>query len=274
MATMLNVGLTQRLAAIVRHLGNRAFILKMLVANFVGAPLLMIAVLELVTLDPALHVGLLIFAICAGAPFLIKLTEASQNDVALGAAVMMILMLVTTLYVPIVLPMLLDTLTVAAWDIARALAFQMILPVAVGMLAVHFASSLAAAFQPWIGRLSNVALVVVLTATLAGYAPDIARIAGQGAILVGVSFVFAAAGLGWLAGWGRDHLEDVGALGTAQRNTAAALIIASENFPSYPDVLVMIVIANTLGTVILLILARRMGLDNPVLPAFGGTVQP
>ena len=64
-ATMLNVGLTQRLAAIVRHLRNRLFILKMLVANFVGAPLLMVGALELVSFDPALHVGLLIFSICA-----------------------------------------------------------------------------------------------------------------------------------------------------------------------------------------------------------------
>jgi BASS family bile acid:Na+ symporter len=268
-ATMLNVGLTQRFRAIVRHLSNRPFILKMLAANFIGAPLLMIGALEIMSFDPALHVGLLIFSLCAGAPFLIKLTEASRNDVALGAAVMVILMLLTTIYVPIVFPLLLDTLTVGAWDIARVLTLQMIMPMAIGMLVAQFAGSLAAAVQPWLGRLSNLALAVVLVTTLVGYAPDILRIAGEGAITVGVLFVLAAAGLGWLAGWGRDHLEDVGALGTAQRNTAAGLIIASQNFPSYPDVLVMIVIANTLGIVILLVLARRMGVDNPVLPAFG-----
>jgi BASS family bile acid:Na+ symporter len=273
-ATMLNVGLTQRLRAIVRHLKNRPFILKMLAANFIGAPLLMIGALELMSFEPPLHVGLLIFSLCAGAPFLIKLTEASRNDVALGAAVMMILMLVTTIYVPIVFPLLLETLTVGAWDIARALTLQMILPAAVGMLAVQFAGGVAAAVQPWVGRLSNIALVVVLVTTLIGYAPDIVRIAGEGAILLAALFVLAAAGLGWLAGWGRDHLEDVGALGTGQRNTAAGLIIASQNFPSHPDVLVMIVIANTLGILILLILARRMDVDNPVLPAFGECRQP
>jgi BASS family bile acid:Na+ symporter len=268
--TMLNVGLTQRLRTIVRHLSNRPFMLKMLAANFVGAPLLMLGALKLVTFDPALHVGLLIFSLCAGAPFLIKLTEASRNDVALGAAVMMSLMLVTTLYVPIVFPLLLDTLTVGAWDIARALALQMLMPMAAGMLVAHFSSSFAAAVQPWVGRLSNVALGLVLITTLVGYAPDIVRIAGEGAILLSVLFVLAAAGLGWIAGRGRDNLEDVGALGTAQRNTAAGLVIASRNFPSYPDVLVMIVIANTLGIVMLLFIARRMGLDNPVLPALGG----
>lgn len=273
-ATMLNVGLTQRPGAILRHLSNRPFILKMLIANFIGAPLLMIGALKLVPFDPELKVGLLIFSLCAGAPFLIKLTQASKNDVALGAAVMMMLMLATTIYVPIVFPMLLDTLTVGAWDIARSLAVQMVAPMAAGMVAAAAAAKLAAAVQPWIGRLSNAALVVVLVTTLGGYAPGIVRIAGEGAIALSAAFVLAAAVLGWFAGWGKDHLEDVGALGTGQRNTAAGLIIASQNFPSYPDVLLMIVIANTLGILILLALARWMQKDNPVLPAFGEQREP
>jgi BASS family bile acid:Na+ symporter len=268
-ATMLNVGLTQRLGAILEHLSNRPFMLKMLAANFIGAPLLMVGALKLVPFDPELKVGLLIFSLCAGAPFLIKLTQASKNEVALGAAVMMMLMLATTMYVPVVFPMLLDTLTVGAWDIASALALQMILPTAIGMLMAQFASRFAGTVQPWIGRLSNVALAVVLVTTLTGYAPAIGRIAGEGAILLAALFVLAAVGLGWLAGWGRDILEDVGALGTAQRNTAAGLIIAGQNFPSYPNVLVMIVLANTLGILMLLVIATRMRRDNPVLPAFG-----
>jgi BASS family bile acid:Na+ symporter len=268
-ATMLNVGLTQRPQAILRHLSNRPFMLKMLAANFVAAPLLMVGALKLVPFDPELKVGLLIFSLCAGAPFLIKLTQASKHDVALGAAVMMMLMLATTIYVPIVFPMLLSTLTVGALDIARALMLQMILPMIVGILAVQLAPHFARTIQPWIGRASNLALALVLVTTLGGYAPAIGRIAGEGAILLAVLFVLAAAGIGWLAGWGRDNLEDVGALGTAQRNTAAGLIIASQNFPSYPDVLVMIVIANTLGILMLLAIAVWMRRDNPMLPAFG-----
>src|SRR3712207_8651791 len=46
---------------------------------------------------------------------------------------------------------------------------------------------------------------------------------GTGAILVGLAFVAAAFGIGYLAGVGKDHLEDVGGLGTAQRNTAAGI---------------------------------------------------
>jgi BASS family bile acid:Na+ symporter len=76
-----------------------------------------------------------------------------------------------------------------------------------------------------------------------------------------LAIVAVAFGAGYLTG-GKDHLADVGGLATAQRNTAAALIIATQNF-SDPNVLVMIVVANTLGVVMLLLIARALSRDNP-----------
>ena len=141
--TMLNVGLTQKLSVIIGHLKNLPFVLKMLAANFVVAPLLMIIVLKLTSIDPALKAGLLVFSLCAGAPFLIKLTQAAEQNMALGAAVMMLLMVATVVYVPLVLPLFLDGVAVDAWAIAKALLLQMILPIAVGMLLVQFLPDLS-----------------------------------------------------------------------------------------------------------------------------------
>ena len=98
--TMLNVGLTQKLSAIAQHLKNWPFVLKMLAANFVFAPLLMIVVLSFAPFDPPLKAGLLIFSLGAGAPFLIKLTQTAEHELSLGAAVMMLLMVVTVVYMP------------------------------------------------------------------------------------------------------------------------------------------------------------------------------
>jgi BASS family bile acid:Na+ symporter len=60
-----------------------------------------------------------------------------------------------------------------------------------------------------------------------------------------------------------DHLQDVGGLGTAQRNTAACMIIATQNF-SDPNVLVIITLASTLGIVMLLFIATAISRDNKV----------
>jgi BASS family bile acid:Na+ symporter len=262
-STMLNVGLTQKPSAIAEHLKNWPFVIKMLLANFVFAPLLMIIALYFAPFDPPLKAGLLIFSLGAGAPLLIKLTQTAQHEVALGAAVMMLLTVVTVVYMPIVLPLVLTGVSVDAFGVARSLLLQLLLPIGVGMLAAQFLPGLVKKVQPWVGRLGSVALYLLIVITLVGYYPNLLDIIGKGAFLVGLAFVGAAFGLGYLAGAGKDHLEDIGGLGTAQRNTAAGVIIALENF-SNPNVLVMLTLANMLGIVMLLVIAKALSRDNRV----------
>ena len=263
-STMLNVGLTQTLSAIVKHLKNVPFVLKMLVANFVAAPLVMIVMLYFAPFDPALKAGLLIFSLCAGAPFLIKLTQMAEQEVSLGAAVMMLLMVVSVAFVPLALPLILSGLTVDAWAIGRTLGLQMLLPIIVGMLAIQFIPVIARKAQPSVGWVGNITLYALIIATLVGYSANMLSIVGSGAILACLLFVLIAFGIGYLTGAGKDHHEDVGGLGTAQRNTAAGMIIATQNFSDHPDVLVMITLANTLGIVMLMFIAKRLSRDNKV----------
>ena len=261
--TMLNVGLTQKLSAIAAHLKNWPFVLKMLAANFIFAPLLMIVALYLAPFDASLKAGLLIFSLGAGAPFLIKLTQTAEHELSLGAAVMMVLMAVTVGYMPLVLPRVLSGVSVDALAIAKALLLQMLLPIAAGMLLAVLLPALARKAQPIIGTIGNLAMYAMVVATLVGYFPNLLKIVGTGAFLVGLLFVAAAFGLGYLAGWGKDHLEDIGGLGTAQRNTAAGVIVAIQNFKD-PNVFVMLTLANILGIVMLLVVAKALSRDNKV----------
>ena len=103
----------------------------------------------------------------------------------------------------------------------------------------------------------------MVVATLIGYFPNLPGILGTGAFLVGLAFVAAAFGLGYLAGAGKDHLEDVGGLGTAQRNTAAGVNIAIQNFKD-PNVFVMLTLANIPGIVMLLFIAGALSRDKQV----------
>jgi BASS family bile acid:Na+ symporter len=262
-STMLNVGLTQRLADILKHLKNRPFVLKMLFANFVVVPLVLIGALRFTSFDPALKAGLLTFGLCAGAPFLIKLTQTAEHSIALGAAVMILLIAVTIVYAPIVLPLILVGITVDALAIAKSLFLQMLLPIIVGMFWVQLLPGPARKAQAWVGWLGNITLYILTAATLIGYLPNMRSIVGTGAILLGVAFIIAAFGIGYMTGAGKDHLEDVGALGTAQRNTGAAMIIAVQNFTD-PNVLVTITLINTLGIVMLLLIAKGLSRDQRV----------
>ena len=262
-STMLNVGLTQKPSDIAGHLKSWPFFLKMLLANFVFAPLLMIVALYFAPFDPALKAGLLVFSLGAGAPFLIKLTQTAEHELALGAAVMMVLMVVTVPYMPVVLPLVLSGVSVDALAIAKALLLQMLLPIGVGMLVAQFLPALTKKAQPWVSWTGNVAMYAMVVATLIGYFPNLMNIIGTGAFLVGLAFVAASFGLGYLAGAGKDHLEDIGGLGTAQRNTAAGVIVAIQNFKD-PNVFVMLTLANMLGKVMLMFIAKALSRDNRV----------
>jgi bile acid:Na+ symporter, BASS family len=261
-STMFNVGLTQKPSKILDNLKEWHFLIRMLVANFVIVPALMIALVYVTNFDPALQAGLLTMGACAGAPFLIKLTQTSNNDIALGATVMMVLMVGTVAFAPLLLPLLIEGIQVDAWAIAWSLVRQMLLPIIGGMVLAQVLTNVADAIQPWVARMGNYALYGVLVASMVGYWPNLRGMIGTGAILGGVAVLALAFWIGYLMGDGTDHLQDVGGLGTAQRNTAAAMIIATQNF-SDPNTFVLVTVVNTLGIVMLLAFARGLSKDNP-----------
>lgn len=58
----------------------------MVVTNPIIVPALMVFALEIFEVSPAYSAGLIIFAVAAGAPFLIKLKPLSEHDMAFGAS--------------------------------------------------------------------------------------------------------------------------------------------------------------------------------------------
>src|SRR5947208_17193366 len=85
-------------------------------------------------LDEPFGVGLLLLGCAAGAPFLPKLAELANGNLAFAVGLMVLLMVVTVGYLPIVLPLLLPGVTVDPWQIARSLVLLMLLPLATGLV--------------------------------------------------------------------------------------------------------------------------------------------
>ncbi|WP_277631518.1 hypothetical protein [Atopococcus tabaci] len=215
-------------------------------------------------MSPELEIGLIIFSMAAGAPFLIKLTQYTEHDIALGASLLLVLVLATCLYVPIVLPLLMPEISVDGLQIFFTLVRQLIFPIILGMLLDKFAPKITDAIQPWVAKLGGITLYIVIIGILVGEAEGVIQIFGEGAILLSVVFVLIVTAIGFFMGGKNDidHLADVGAVGTGQRNTSACMIIASANFAHIPEVLLIITIANTLGIVMLIFIAKYLSQDN------------
>lgn len=256
-ASMLSVGLGHDWRDIVGPLRQWRKVLRALAVNFILVPLLAYVVLQLLPLERAHAIGLFLIATAAGAPFLIKLTEAADSDVALSATLLVVLLPATIATMPIVVPLALPDSDVSALSIASPLVLSMLLPLGAGLLARAHAARGARRVQPLTGKLSTIALVVLVAATILANLPGILAIIRTTAILATLILIGGAFAIGYSLGGPSRSSKEVLGLGTAQRNIGAATVVATQAVGN-ADTLAMIVVSSLAAFAILFPISAAM----------------
>jgi bile acid:Na+ symporter, BASS family len=257
LSSMLAMGLGLTVSQIITPLRHARLVVLSLLANFVLMPLAAVALAALLRLDQPLGVGLLLLGTAAGAPFLPKLAQIAEGNLAFAVGLMVLLMVVTVGYLPLVLPVLLPGVSVNPAKIARSLFLLMLLPLA-GALAVKARFAVAAArTKPVLDRVSNLSLILLVLLITAANINNVLAVFGTHGILAGLLFIAVGFGIGWLLGGPGMDTRRVLALGTAQRNIAAALVVGSQSF-SDPKVVVMVVVVAIVSLLVLMPLSRLL----------------
>jgi BASS family bile acid:Na+ symporter len=257
LSSMLATGLGLTVSEIITPLRNARLLVLSLLANFVVMPLAALALAALLRLDQPLGVGLLLLGTAAGAPFLPKLAQIAEGNLAFAVGLMVLLMVVTVGYLPLVLPVLLPGVAVNPAKIARSLFLLMLLPLA-GALAVKARFAVAAArTKPVLDRVSNLSLILLVVLITAANINNVLAVFGTRGILAGLLFIAVGFGMGWLLGGPGMDTRRVLALGTAQRNIAAALVVGSQSFRD-PKVVVMVVVVAIVSLLVLMPLSRLL----------------
>jgi bile acid:Na+ symporter, BASS family len=256
-SSMLAMGAGLTVPQIFEPLRNARLVVLALLANFVLMPLGAFVLAKVLWLDEPLGIGLLLLGCAAGAPFLPKLAELAKGNLAFAVGAMVLLMAVTVGYLPIVLPLLLPGVTVDPWKIARSLVLLMLLPLAAGLALKARHEVLARRVKPVLDKISNVSLILLVLLITAANLDKVLQVFGTRGILAGLLFIAWGFGTGWLLGGPDADSRRVMALGTGQRNIAAALVVASQSF-SDPKVVVMVIVVAIAGFIILMPLARAL----------------
>jgi bile acid:Na+ symporter, BASS family len=254
-SSMLAVGLSLTVAQIVAPLRNGRLVTLALVANFVLMPLAAVGIARVLRLEQPLGVALIVLGAAAGAPFLPKLAGVAKGNLAFAVGLMVLLMVLTVGYLPLVLPLLLEGVSVDPTQIARSLVLLMLLPLIVGLAVrarLATAAARGAAVLNQVSTLSLIAVIVLLSVT---NIRNIVDLFGSRGVLASLVFLLVGFGLGWLLGGRGGETKSVLALGTSQRNIAAALVVAGQNFTD-PNVVVMVVVVAVVGLLVLMPLAR------------------
>jgi predicted Na+-dependent transporter len=256
-ASMVAMGLSLTIARIIEPLRDVRTVGALVVANFVAVPAVAVIAARLLPMEPAAETALVIYGCCAGAPFLPKLAQMAKGDVALAVGSMVLLMVVTVFYAPLVLPLAIEGVTVDAWQIASSLVLFMLVPLGVALVVRARYPDLAAEWVGPAGRMSTAALLIGISAGLFVSWQDIIGAIGSW-IFPGTAVLLAIALLaGYVVGYGRSRsTSDVTMLGTGQRNISAALVVAGS---LSGDVVVLTMVAGLVIIMVLLTIAGEIG---------------
>jgi bile acid:Na+ symporter, BASS family len=254
-SSMLAVGLSLTVGEILLPLRNRRLVGLALMANFILMPLAAVVIARLLRLEQSLSAGLLLLGTAAGAPFLPKLAAVAKGNLAFAVGLMVMLMALTVGYMPLVLPLLLEGVSVNPMSIARSLVILMLLPLAAGLAVKRKYEAVAVRVAPVLNKVSSASLLLLIVLLLATNIRNIAAMFGTRGVLASSIFLLVSFGTGWLLGGPGPDTRSVLALGSGQRNIAAALVVGGQNFDD-PRVIVMVAVVAIVGLLVLMPLAR------------------
>src|SRR5262245_54674018 len=254
---MAAAGLGLGVRDIVVPLSRGRLVLGAVLLNFVVAPAVAYGLTAALPMERSYEIGLLLLGGAAGAPFLPKLAELAKGDLPFSVGLMLVLNVGSVAFMPLVLPLLIPGLSADPWPILRPLLFTMLLPLAAGMVVKNRSERWAARLRPVFERVSNVSMILAVVLLIGLNFGAMVGTFGSGAVAVAVVFVALTLAIGYALGGPAPDTRAVLGLGTGQRNVAAALVVATQNFPSDPGVVVMILVSTFAGLVVLLFAGRR-----------------
>jgi len=251
------MGLALTVEAIVGPLRDARLVVGVLAANFVVVPLVAVLAAQLLPMDDASAAAVILVGCSAGAPFLPTLAGLAKADQATAVGVMVLLMVLTVGFAPVVVPLVLEGATVAAGDIASSLVLYMLVPLALGLLVRARYPALAESLGGALKRASSAGLVVGIVAGLLVTWREVLGSVGSW-IFAGTALVLVAGfAVGWLVGAGRPAGDrTLLGLATAQRNISAALVIAAS---LGTDTTVRTLVAALVIPIVLIVAAGEIG---------------
>ncbi len=256
-SSMLAVGLSLSVRQILVPLRNARLVILSLLANFALMPLAALLIAEALRLDQPFTAALLLLGGAAGVPFLPQLADVAKGNRGFAVGLMVLLMVLTVGYMPLVMPLLLEEASVDPTRIARSLVLLMLLPLVVGLAVRARFIEVARRAAPVLTKVSTLSLVIMVGLLLVTNYWSIMGLMGKRLVLASVAFLLVGFGLGWLLGGPARDTRSVLAMGTAQRYIAAALVVGGQNFEG-PQVVLMVVVVAIVGLIVLMPLGEGL----------------
>lgn len=255
---MLSMGLVLTVPQILSPLKNTRLLILALVANFVVVPVIAIAIVSVFPLPQGYAIGLILIGCAAGAPFLPKMAQIAKGDTAYSVGLMVLLMVVSIVFLPIILPLIIKGVIINPLDIAKSLVFLMLVPLGIALVVRARYKEVADHLAPYFAQATNIALIILIFAFLVGYMSELIGFIGTTVIVASLVFILIAFGVGYLLGGPGADTKKVLGFGTGLRGFSAAFAVATLNFTD-PQVIMGILVIVIVSLVVFMFLGAELG---------------
>jgi len=253
---LFEMGLRLNLQDALKGLSNYRFVVYTLLWGFALSPALAYCITQIIPLEYPYAIGLILLGMSPCAPFLPMLLR-EKGDVGYTAAFMLMASTGTVIFMPLIVPVMLKGLSVSVWEISKPLLTIILIPLAVGMMTLHYVKTKAAIIQPIVKKVTILFAVTTLGLSAVVFGEGLTNISGGYVVAALATFFFILTTCTYWFGVGLKHDQKiVMSTGMTTRNLGAA-VAPLFSVPHIDErTLVMIVLAAPVMIITALISAK------------------
>jgi BASS family bile acid:Na+ symporter len=221
---LLDLGLRLNLKAALKGLRDVRFVVLSVLWAFVLCPALAWGLTRVIPLTPAYAMGLLLLGLAPCAPLLPMMTEKARGDLNYAASFILLASVGTVIYMPIMVPVMVEGLTISAWSVAKPLLVLVVIPLVIGVVIQNRWASAAARMQPLVKKATGIDTILMMILVVLIYGKGFVGSVGTYAIGTQVIFFTVITAASYALGFGMPPSQkSVLSLGICTRNCGSAL---------------------------------------------------
>ena len=255
--SMITSGLGLTIPQIIEPFKNKKMVMLSLIANFILVPLFAFGIVRILPVSEGVRIGIILLAVSGGAPFIPKIVETAKGRVGGAVGLMLLLLIVTIILMPLVVPLIFHGASISSWNIAKTLIYSMLIPLFIALFVKARFSDIAIRIQPFFAKLTNITVLVLFLAIVYLNIEVIAS--NVSALPVILIFFLGSFGIGYLTGGKSRNARIILSVGTGLRNPTVAILVAGQYFSSEPMAAITPLLVIILGLSIMIPLATRIG---------------
>ena len=261
-----------------------------LVGNFIVLPALVVGFLLAFDFSSQVKIAFCLLALVAGAPFVAWMTSLGKGNIMYGAASSFLLMIVTIVVMPLLLPTLLSWadagVSPSRWLLWWPILLFLALPLVVGMLVRWRHPDFATQASTWLGPLSVMFLVIHIALMFATYWSDFTSEFGTGEMAFTLGFALVGLLIGWILSppyvlspmkamlpqhYGTKLAAEIG---TAQKGSQPLICSLIFAFGHYPVSGVVALASSVVTIIVIIVYALEMAKRQSTLQAAAAVAAP